>query len=702
MEFRKTDYLWIAGAVIIYLFFSLTFLQLPGLQYDEVNFTSAALGQESAGFIEWAPKVFGRRLPLMIMSYIGALKSGLFAPIFALFGTSAVTVRFPVVCVGLVAVLTGCALFRRIFDRRVALAATLLFAADPTFIFANKLDWGPVSLMLCLEISALYFLWRWMQEDKSRFLVAAGLLFGLGLYNKIIFAWYVAAFFVAMILLYRDRFWRLLHWRNLVTFVPAFLIGCLPLIAYNVSTNMKTFEQRTMFSGPAADRLDYRFNLVRQTLEGSAVYGVVSQEEVANVPAPPSGGFRASRDYLVGKLAAFPWIGTAPTFFFLSGSIILVAVLWIAGRLERKREILFLITQLLVIVFFLLVTTDANGPHHVAAMYPFISAIISYAAFAFADWLGKISAMRGLLAAACLLPVVSADLVLDARYLNTFRLKGGAGSWSDAIYSLASFAGEHPDKNFVFMEWGLSTQLILLSHGRISYEEFICENPKNLDRCLAPLLTRINSYLVFRVPPLGSDELLSAYKMELSRQHREAHLVKVFYQRDGQPVYLVYAENSAVLGSSDGSGYTYMREAENYDAKAGGSLDMKPGASNGKALGNFWGLQPEDFASYSFTIPRAVPEAHLYLRYAYQNPGPQRYYLFLDGRFADVITLPSSHGYGYTSEQWNVFETRLGSISSGVHELKIKTAAKEQIINLDYWVLQDSENSESNRKREKR
>jgi 4-amino-4-deoxy-L-arabinose transferase-like glycosyltransferase len=704
MEFRKTDYLWIAVAVIIYLFFSLTFLQLPGLQYDEVNFANAALGTENAGFIEWAPRIFGRRLPLMIMSYIGALKSGLFAPVFALFGTSAATVRLPVVCIGLVTLLTGCALFRRIFDRRVAVAATLLFAADPTFIFANKLDWGPISLMLCLETSSLYFMWRWMREDKSRFLVAAGFLFGLGLYNKVIFAWYLAAFFIAMILLYRDRFRRLLHWRNLVSLIPAFLIGCLPLIAYNVSTDMKTFQQRTLFSGPASDLFGYRYHLIRGTLEGSAVYGFVNQEEVASVPAVPQREFTGIRDFLIGKLAAFPLVGTAPTFFFLSASLVLIATLWVFRRLRYRAEILFLVMQILGITLFLFVARDAGGPHHVAAIYPFVSIVISYAAFELGALPGKTKLIPGILAAACLLPMMTANLVLDARHLNTFRLKGGAGSWSDAIYDLASFAGENPDKNYIFMEWGLSNQLILLSHGRISYEEFICDDPKNLARCLEPMLTRINSFLVFRVPPLGNDELLRAYKMGLGRQHREAHLAKVFYQRDGQPVYLVYAEDSTVLGNNDGLGYTYMREAENYDAKSGGDLDLKAGASNGKALGNFWGLQPEDFVSYNFTIPRAVPNARLYLRYAYENPGPQRYYLFLDGRFADVITLPSSHGYGYTAEQWNVFDSPLGSISSGTHELKIKAAARGQIINLDYWVIRDSEaaGSESTLKREKR
>jgi hypothetical protein len=44
---------WIALALILVLFLSLTYLALPGLQYDEVNFVNAALGRENAQFIAW-------------------------------------------------------------------------------------------------------------------------------------------------------------------------------------------------------------------------------------------------------------------------------------------------------------------------------------------------------------------------------------------------------------------------------------------------------------------------------------------------------------------------------------------------------------------------------------------------------------------------------------------------------------------------
>jgi 4-amino-4-deoxy-L-arabinose transferase-like glycosyltransferase len=139
------------------------------------------------------------------------------------------------VFIGLITLLTAYALFQRMFSRKVALVSLMLFATDPTFIFANKLDWGPISLMLALEISSLYFLWRWMLEGRRRFLGLAGFLFGLGLYNKIIFIWYLAAVFIALFVCCREQIRRLMQRRNLVYFLLLFLLGSLPLAAFNIS-----------------------------------------------------------------------------------------------------------------------------------------------------------------------------------------------------------------------------------------------------------------------------------------------------------------------------------------------------------------------------------------------------------------------------------------------------------------------------------
>ena len=48
----------------------------------------------------------------------------------------------------------------------------------------------------------------------------------------------------------------------------------------------------------------------------------------------------------------------------------------------------------------------------------------------------------------CLLPLLTAQVVVDARYLKSFQVKGGYGFWSDAIYDLAYFRSRESGQEF--------------------------------------------------------------------------------------------------------------------------------------------------------------------------------------------------------------------------------------------------------------
>jgi len=237
------------------------------------------------------------------------------------------------------------------------------------------------------------------------------------------------------------------------------------------------------------------------------------------------------------------------------------------------------------------------------------------------------------------------------------------------------------------MEWGFSTQLVLLSNGRIRHEDFICEQ-KNPEVCLESVLTRNNTYFVFHVPSFESKPLLHAFKQVLAKHNLHGRILRTFYQRDSRPIYIVFEIVRPTLEAyAQRGGFYYIREGEDFDDKSGGSLDSKNGASNKKALGSFWGRQLEHFVSYRFTLPRNIADAHLYLRYAFEDINPHEYYLLLDGNFIDTFTMPATRGYGYTAEEWQTFELRLGDLAKGIHELKLKPAKQHQLLNLDHWYL---------------
>src|SRR4029453_11005056 len=82
----------LSACLVLFFGFALAPLEQPGLEYDETIFVNAALGDIDGTFVEWSIPFFGRRLPVMLMTYVGALKSWLYAPVFAVAGTGAAAI----------------------------------------------------------------------------------------------------------------------------------------------------------------------------------------------------------------------------------------------------------------------------------------------------------------------------------------------------------------------------------------------------------------------------------------------------------------------------------------------------------------------------------------------------------------------------------------------------------------------------------
>jgi hypothetical protein len=196
------------------------------------------------------------------------------------------------------------------------------------------------------------------------------------------------------------------------------------------------------------------------------------------------------------------------------------------------------------------------------------------------------------------------------------------------------------------------------------------------------------SLLVFHAPPFETFPLLKIFEKAAQRKGLLVNQVKTFHQRDGTPVYYIYEISHPGLDSYlQKGGFFWFREAEHWDDREGGNLDLKRGASLGKALGEFWGRQKTDFALYRFSIPRPISDAHLYVRYAFEGPPIRQYHLYLDGKLTASVALSSTGGYGYTEGEWRLYAIGIGGLARGDHELKIAPASGDQVVNLDYFYI---------------
>ena len=110
----------VLAAMLACIFFVLAgcaFIPHLGIQNDEALFGSALYESSGLAYWRWA---FGHRLPVMMMSYLGALKTWLYAPIFQIWHPAAASIRVPMLVAAAATVWLLFALLRRISPVRAA------------------------------------------------------------------------------------------------------------------------------------------------------------------------------------------------------------------------------------------------------------------------------------------------------------------------------------------------------------------------------------------------------------------------------------------------------------------------------------------------------------------------------------------------------------------------------------------------------
>src|SRR5216117_3278828 len=261
---RLSDGLAIAAACI-FIFLAAYRIELPGLYVDELDFVNAAQGAPDNTMIHMR---LGS-VPLFIMPYLGALKAWIYAPIFGLFGVSALTIRLPAILIAAATLLIFYQLMRAKLGPVWATIGLWIMMVDPANLFPSRLDWGPTVLMHFFQaaILALWFSYRNKPEVWKIGLIL--ICFGLGFFDKFNFIWLVLAFLIGISLCYPDnlkhlwvsfpRFARRMALITVLIVLGAMLYFTLPLLLH--------------FHPPRAHTagLEVKWNGLVTTLSGVAV-----------------------------------------------------------------------------------------------------------------------------------------------------------------------------------------------------------------------------------------------------------------------------------------------------------------------------------------------------------------------------------------------------------------------------------------------
>lgn len=445
---------WLVVALVV-TGFATRELSVPGLYYDEAIFAGQAKdflngrphGYHIPGTMD--VNLFGRPFPILVQSYIGALKCWLLMPGFAVFGPSVPVLRLTTLGWGLMGLLLFMFWTRRLLGLSAALVAGPLLGLDPSYFFMTVHDWGSVALSFLCRFAGFGLLLLWWQRRKWHQLFFATLFFGLGFFNKVDFFVILSGCGLALLFTHRREM------ASAIKTAPAgfvlggsgFLLVAVPMMVLRAGQILKMARVTSGKTGLAEK--------VRVTL---AMYDGSYFWRLMDV------GGRFEKMFEASSVVWSPF-----GFFFLLASVFLIVEVTRHFRTDSRCRLLawLLFSAFFETVGFLLLP-GGNRLHHALLVYPFPQLIITAALMRL--WqkppaaTGRSSIQRIL--------VVGVGLTLIAGHLfaiqQTGRLiqeTGGRGWWSKAMDDFCNDVKGRTDLTIVSLDWGFNEQLLFLTDG---------------------------------------------------------------------------------------------------------------------------------------------------------------------------------------------------------------------------------------------
>ena len=449
-------------------------IALPGLNVDEVLGVRPAVGGPVA------KRIFG--IPVLTISYIGALKSYIYFPIFTLFGGSPETIRVPTIFISLLTLALTFKVSRLYFRPSYSALLVLLMAADPIFIFMSKADYGPIVLMMFFKMLALYFFFRFIATLSPRYLWGLAISCGLGLFDKFNFMWFVLALVVAASVVFKHELRSAAAqsrsqfiWPLGALLVPLALTGLYSLHLF-LQTHSRAVNASGSVTSDPLGRIQFVLDLYLQTMNSSNQWFM-------------------QKSAVMGTITN--WI-TLP----IIGPAVLAAVALLLRRGQSPiaqfidRIGLFYLLIFVAILVQIVLTTAADGPHHIMMLYPFhYILVVSVADRLSGLKLGgvpsdqsmhgvhspsnrtqfsgskfcspRLALVLGVVSLAALL--VASQVRVGVHYQQAIENQAFGFVWTPAIYKLSAYLDRREVQRnadaIISANWGMHNQVFVLSRS---------------------------------------------------------------------------------------------------------------------------------------------------------------------------------------------------------------------------------------------
>lgn len=527
---RRTDAIVCLLAAALFCLLTLQHLRLPGPHTDELFTAAPAVnfveGTENSTPMQIDPSVVriaGHPIPLMIMTYVGAVQTFLYVPAFALLGDSIETVRLLPIALAVLVLWGSYFFWCAFYNRATAILATAFLLADPGFIFFTGRDFGPPALALLCKMGGLLLFLHWWRRGSMWSLVLGAFIWGVGLYHKADFLWILTAAGIAGVLYYRRELRARLTWRRMLGAAAAFIAGAAPFLLMNALTAGATFRLLTP----------------RTSLIGQVEAFVAALQVRAGQLVDLMSGAAPLRLFMADNPATIPPYAFALPFVVFMGFVALVVTASGLQRTPMARKSLFLATFAGLVFLQTAKTPTSLMPHHMMAVYPLLQGAAAAGILLLFERLR--SRARTTVIASIIVLVTVPGLITTESLYGELKRTGGTGYWSDAVYQLTPFL-DAQGKPVALMQWGFTSNLIVLSQGRLTlrrvYAAFMEQGTGA--NVAGPFIDPSSLYLFYTADSAGYRTALDALSVAAARTATVPEQIRSFHQRDGRAVYAVY------------------------------------------------------------------------------------------------------------------------------------------------------------------
>lgn len=443
-----------AASALFFLFSGVLFFPYLGVQNDEALFASPLFPPK-----DWFYRIrlFHSDIPLLLMSYLGTLKTFLYMPIFHWFGTHQGAIRIPALIAGAAGVWLFFRLLARVAGYRAACIGCALLSADSIYLLTTCYDWGPVALQHLLITGGLLLSIRFYQEKHSLSLFGAFLLFGLAVWDKALALWMLSGAGIAALMTAPRQIIGTVNLRRIGIAACGFCVGASPFLIYNLSHRFASLRENS-----ARDFTDVsgRARLVEKTINGQGMFGWLVEEDqntpVPHAPSNPVESLSASISTAFGH----------PRRNLMFYGLLLAVALVPLAQGASLRAALFAICAMAIAWIQMATTHDAGGSvHHIVLLWPLPAMIMAVSFAAASRRLGR-AGLPAVVAVTALL--AGSEMLVTNEYYTTMVRNGGTVPWTDAIYTLSEYLGSVPPaRSVACVDWGIMDSLRLLNRGKL-------------------------------------------------------------------------------------------------------------------------------------------------------------------------------------------------------------------------------------------